>query len=80
MTASLLALDTNCWIYALDDPSSERATWLREQGLRLADAAVLATARLAGARLLTNDASLVSAAGSQALLLDDLLGRSLPRG
>lgn len=146
MTSPSLALDTNCWIYALDDPSSARARWLRNEvlrpaasgqltvvtpalclaellvrphqagsgraaavrraveslpgslvaaldaavadlaaevsattGLRLADAVVLATARHAGAPLLTNDAALVAAAGSRGLLLDDLLDGSLPR-
>lgn len=145
MTSRSLTLDTNCWIYALDDPTSTRARWLQTHvlrpaaagqltvvtpalclaellvrphqagrpraasvrraveslpgsriaaldaavadlagelratsGLRLPDAVVLATARLAGGQLLTDDAGLVAAAGPMGVLLDDVLGGGLP--
>lgn len=66
-------------VAALDAAVADLAAEVRATtGLRLADAVVLATARHAGARLLTNDVDLVAAAGSRGLLLDDLLDGSLP--
>jgi len=138
-------LDTNCWVYALDDPDSGRARWLTAHvlrpaadrgvtvvtpsiclaellvlphrsgraraaavrraveslpgsrivaldeevaasaaelraatSLRLPDAVVVATAQLVGARLLSNDGIVVTAAGPDGLLLDELVAAGAP--
>ncbi len=41
MSADALVLDTNCWIYLLDDAASPRARWLAEQVLLPAAAGTL---------------------------------------
>lgn len=49
-----LALDTNCWIYLLDDASSARGRWLETEVVRpaVAQQFLLVTATLSLAELL----------------------------
>lgn len=59
------------------DIAQEAARLRGSLRISLPDAVVLATALAAGARLVTNDRALCEAAGSDAVLLDDLVtGRS----